>query len=224
MSRRNLTEFTERPKRSTTLRDVAYEAIKRGIITCAIKPGEFVNELQLAERLNIGRTPIHQALNRLMNEGLVDVISRKGVIVRPISLNEILHIVEVRLINECYCARLAAERADDKDIANLSDVAEQAAYSISTCNIENLMLLDREFHSTIARAARNAVVADLVKILHERLLRLWLLMPNALVIGKDIQQQHEAILRAIRRHASKNAEAAMRHHIEAFRTVVCKCF
>jgi DNA-binding GntR family transcriptional regulator len=198
--------------------------IKRRIITCAIKPGEFVNELQLAERLNIGRTPIHQALNRLMNEGLVDVISRKGVIVRSVSLNEVLNVIEVRLINECYCARLAAERADDEDIAKLSVVLEQSAHSISTANIESVMLLDREFHGTIARAARNDAVAELVKTLHERSLRLWLLTPNAIAISKDVQRQHEAILQAIRRHDAKKADAAMRRHIEAFRTVVCKFF
>ena len=55
-----------------------------------------------------------------MIEGMVDVIPRKGVIVRPVSLNEVLQIIETRLINEGYCSRLAAERANNSDIAELA--------------------------------------------------------------------------------------------------------
>src|SRR6478672_2854970 len=89
-----------------SLRDEAYGAIKHRIITCEFRPGEYVNELQLSALLKIGRTPVHQALDRLMVEGMVEVIPRKGVIVRPVSLNEVLQIIEVRLINEPFGARL----------------------------------------------------------------------------------------------------------------------
>ena len=98
---------------TASLRDAAYEAIKHRIITCAFRPGEYINELQLSALLNIGRTPVHQALDRLMVEGMVEVIPRKGVIVKPVSLNEVLQIIEVRLINEPLGARLAAEHASD---------------------------------------------------------------------------------------------------------------
>src|SRR5215471_18285123 len=102
--------------RATSLREAAYEAIKHRIITCAFRPGEYVNELQLSALLKIGRTPVHQALDRLMMEGMIEVIPRKGVIVKPMSLNEVLQIIEVRLINEPYGARLAADHADDSDL------------------------------------------------------------------------------------------------------------
>ena len=224
MSRRELTMAAPRAKRSETLREVTYEAIKLQIITCEIKPGEYVNELQLARRLRIGRTPVHQALTRLMNDGMVDVIPRKGVIVRPISLNEILHIIHVRLVNACYCALLAAERADDKDIASLRNVSKRARHCLSTGDIKALVLLDLEFHSLIASAARNVVLAELLRTLHERSLRLWLLIPNALDHGESMLQQHEAILQAICDRDAKKAETAMRQHIEAFRSMVCNYF
>src|SRR5262245_40892958 len=92
------------PITAASLRDAAYDAIKHRIITCAFRPGEYINELQLSSMLKIGRTPVHQALDRLMIEGLVDVIPRKGVIVRPVSLNEVLQIIETRLVNETYCS------------------------------------------------------------------------------------------------------------------------
>src|SRR5262245_15095751 len=112
----------EASARPQSLRETASEAIKHRIITCAFRPGEYINELQLSALLKIGRTPVHQALDRLMMEGMVEVIPRKGVIVKPVSLNEVLQIIEVRLINEPYGARLAADHADDTDLDELDDV------------------------------------------------------------------------------------------------------
>ena len=87
-----------------SLRDAAYEAIKHRIMTCKFKPGECINEASVAELLGFGRTPVHQALDRLMLEDMVDVIPRKGVIVKPVILSDVLQMVDVRLVNESYCA------------------------------------------------------------------------------------------------------------------------
>jgi DNA-binding GntR family transcriptional regulator len=214
---------SKKPRRadaSLSLRDSAYEAIKLKIITCAFKPGEYINELQLSSLLKIGRTPVHQALDRLMVEGMVDVIPRKGVIVKPVSLNEVLQIIEVRLINECYCARLAAERASDADLAEMEDVLKRAKHWTSLRNVVNMMLLDREFHLLVAQAAKNDVVAELLRALHERSLRFWFISLNEPRQYERVHEQHDAILQAVRRRDPDKAEAEMRRHIESFRANV----
>jgi len=203
-----------------SLRDKAYEAIKQRIITCAFKPGEYINELQLSSILKIGRTPVHQALDRLMIEGLVQVIPRKGVIVKPISLNEVLQIIEVRLINEPYGARLAAEHARDSDLSAMSDVLLQAKHWAALRNVELMMLLDREFHLRIAQSAKNDVLIELLRGLHERSLRFWFISLNAPKQYERVQVEHSGILAAIRKHNADHAEAAMRDHIESFRANV----
>jgi DNA-binding GntR family transcriptional regulator len=203
-----------------SLRDAAYEGIKHRIITCAFRPGEYINELQLSALLKIGRTPVHQALDRLMIEGMVEVIPRKGVIVKPVSLNEVLQIIEVRLINEPFGARLAAEHANDADLAALADVLKRAKNWATLRNIENMMLLDREFHLLIARAAKNDVLMELLRSLHERSLRFWFISLNAPAQYESVQKEHADILEAVRQRKPQKAEAAMRHHIESFRTNV----
>jgi DNA-binding GntR family transcriptional regulator len=203
-----------------SLRDAAYDAIKHRIITCAFRPGEYINELQLSALLKIGRTPVHQALDRLMIEGMVEVIPRKGVIVKPVSLNEVLQIIEVRLINEPFGARLAAEHANDTDLAALADVLKRAKNWAARRNIENMMLLDREFHLLIARAAKNDVLMELLRNLHERSLRFWFISLNAPAQYESVQNEHADILDAVRQRKPEKAEAAMRHHIESFRTNV----
>ncbi|MDB5508222.1 MAG: transcriptional regulator, GntR family [Hyphomicrobiales bacterium] len=200
-----------------SLRDAAYEAIKHRIITCAFKPGEYINEAFVSATLGIGRTPVHQAIDRLMLEGMLDVIPRKGVIVKPVSLDEIMQIVEVRLLNEGYCVRLAADRADADEIAHLSDILARAAQWIEARNSEQLMKLDREFHWVLARASKNAVLGDWLAKLHDRSLRFWFISLNKAGHHESVQAQHEAILSAIRARDPDGAEQAMRAHIEAFR-------
>jgi GntR family transcriptional regulator, rspAB operon transcriptional repressor len=224
MSRRELTKTKRGGGRFALLRDTAHEQIKIRIVTCALKPGEYVNEVQLSKMLGIGRTPVHQALDRLMVEGMVEILPRKGVIVKPLSLNELLHIIEVRLINECYCARLAATRASDRDIADLDDVLQRAGHWLAARNVEKLVLADREFHHLVARAARNDVVADLVRGFTDRSLRSWFLSLHDPVLYKSVHEQHQAVLSAIRNRDPDRARAAMRRHLEAFRAQVSRLF
>lgn len=211
------TEASAEPSAANSLRDTAYRAIKHRITTCALKPGEYINEAHLSVILGIGRTPVHEAVNRLMHEGMVDVIPRKGVIVKPVSLDESLEIIDVRLLNEGYCARLAADRADRDEILHMSDILAQARQWISARDSEQLMLLDREFHRILARASKNAVLADYVSRLNDRLLRFWFISLNTPGHHESVHRQHEEVLQAVRDRDPIGAERAMRSHIEAFR-------
>ena len=205
-----------------SLRDLAYEAIKYRIITCAFKPGEYVNEARVAAVLGLGRTPVHQAIDRLMLEGMVQVIPRKGVIVKPVSLDEVMQIIEARFIVEPQGVRLTAERADENDIAALADILSRAQQWTAVRNVEQMMLLDREFHLVLVRAARNDVFADILSKLHERSLRFWFISLTDIGHHGAVQQEHQAILQAIRDRDLDAAEVAMRQHIESFRNNVAR--
>jgi DNA-binding GntR family transcriptional regulator len=200
-----------------SLREEAYETIKLRIITCALKPGDYVNELQLSTLLAIGRTPVHQALERLMLEGMVDIIPHKGAIVRPFRLNEVLQIAEARTVNEIHCARLAAERASNHNVAALEDVLTRTRHWAPLRNVEKLVLLDRAFHRELASAAHNDALAELLRGLHDRWLRFWFVFHGAPDQHDRVRRQHEAILAAVRRRDPKAAEAAMRAHLEWLR-------
>ncbi len=205
-----------------SLRDAAYEAIKHQIITCKFKPGECINEASVAKLLGFGRTPVHQALDRLMLEEMVDVIPRKGVIVKPVILSDVLQMVDVRLVNETYCAQLAAERADDADIKALEAVVGRARKAILDRNIQAMMMLDRDFHLALGRATKNTELAELIRKLNERSLRFWYIAFTTPDHHNSFQEQHEAILTAVRSHDASRAALAMRAHVEAFRKSVAR--
>jgi DNA-binding GntR family transcriptional regulator len=202
---------------ASSLLDTAYDEIKRRITICAFRPGDYLNEAEISTMLGIGRTPVHQAIDRLMVEGLVQVMPRKGIIVKPVSLDEVMQTIEVRLLNESYCVRLAADRASAGEMDELTSILARAQNELATRDGERLMRLDREFHGVLAQSARNPVLTELLGRLHDRSLRFWILSLNTPGHHLSVQQQHLAILAAIRDRDPDGAEQAMRAHIEAFR-------
>jgi GntR family transcriptional regulator, rspAB operon transcriptional repressor len=205
-----------------SLRDQAYAEIKRRINRLEYCPGAYLNEAQISRHLKIGRTPVHQALDRLMLEGLVQVIPRKGVMVQTVSLDQVLDILEARLVNEPYCASLAAELATSQDIARMQQLFASAAPLIRARDREKLMNLDRAFHRLISDAARNSIVADILTMLHERSLRFWFIAFADDLQLRRIDDEHRAILSAIKQRNGAEAEAAMRAHIESSRNHIMR--
>jgi GntR family transcriptional regulator, rspAB operon transcriptional repressor len=202
---------------AVSLRERAYRSIREKIITCELRPGEALSEGALSQALGIGRTPVHQALDRLMLEGLVDVLPRKGVIVRPLSLDEVVDIIDVRLVNETWCARLVAERATAAEIAALEDNLARFGRAVEDRDLVRLMRLDEAFHLALSGAARNPVLADLLRTLHSRSLRFWFVSLRAADHYRRVAREHAAIVATIRQRSPADAEGAMRAHIEAFR-------
>lgn len=206
------------PARAPSLRDQAYSAIKQRIITFRYQPGRYLNETSVSSELGIGRTPVHQALNRLSLEGMVEVIPRKGVIVKPVSLHEVMQIVEARLGIEPYAVRLAAKRAQAHHIERMESIMQRAQDAMAERDIEELMGLDREFHGAIAAAAANAVLSDILRNLHDRSLRLWFISLNDSKHLLGVQSEHAEILEAVRNRDEDAAANCMTAHIRAFGT------
>jgi GntR family transcriptional regulator, rspAB operon transcriptional repressor len=107
-----------------SLRDQAYE---RRINRPEYCPGAYLNQARISRQLKIGGTPLHQALERSMPERLVQVIPRKGVMVPTVSLDQMLNFLEARLVNEPYCASLAAELATSQGIARMQQLFASVA-------------------------------------------------------------------------------------------------
>jgi DNA-binding GntR family transcriptional regulator len=211
----------ERPA-GARLSDLAYEQIKRRIITLEYRPGSYLNAAQVSAQLDLGVTPVNQALNRLMVEGMVEVIPRKGAFVRPVSLEEILNVIDVRHVTEMHCVRLAVERATDTELAGLGEVLDRAEALVPKRDIEGLMLLDREFHLRLSRAARNPVLAEILLSLHERSLRFWFISLSDDEHLIAVLREHREIADRLRRRDAEGACAAMRAHIESFHATIVR--
>ncbi|WP_454731440.1 MULTISPECIES: GntR family transcriptional regulator [Cupriavidus] len=208
---------TSRAATGAAMREQAYAEIKRRIIACEFRPGEPLNEAQVAGLLGLGRTPVHQALHRLEVEGLVSILPRKGVLVTPLSLNEVLDMIEVRATNEVLCATLAAERGHESDFMAMREIVDRTPDLLARRDIAGLASLDLKFHTAMSAASRNRVLADLLRNLHEKQARFWFLSLSDPRHLEKVYQEHLEIVDALERRDIPAVREAIREHIDEFR-------
>ena len=197
--------------------ETAYALLKDKLTTLAYPPGEFLNIATLVDSLQVGRTPINHALHRLATEGLVQVIPRKGVVVSPLSINDALHLIDVRLANERLCARLAAERITAVEVEDLRKVAGAFDAAVLTRDMPLIMNCDRLFHERIAAASGNSILIEILKVLHARSQRFWAISLAAEGHLAEVTVEHQDIVAAL---AANDVDAAVRTveaHILSFR-------
>lgn len=203
-------------KRSS-LSQLAYTEIKRRIITLGFRPGEFLNESTICRLLGLGRTPVHEALHILKLEGLVDIIPRKGIIVRSDSLNDVIALLETRMIVEPPCIGLAAERAQAQHLAVLENLMQETRDAIEQGDRVRFMSIDTRFHHELVKASANPVMAEVMRLLHERASRIWYLQVWSDDDLRLTRTEHEAIVAAVKCSDREAATAAAQVHLASLR-------
>lgn len=138
-----------------TLADRSYRELEELIVTLQLPPGTVLSEQALAQRMEFGRTPIREALQRLARDGLVVILPRRGVLVSEINLRSQLRLLEVRRELERLMARLAAERGTAAEAQAFSDIAEGMREAAAGADDLAFMRLDRQLNLLVSQAARN---------------------------------------------------------------------
>src|SRR5215470_1227378 len=195
----------------------AYAEIKEKIITLYFLPGQYLNEAAISSLLDVGRTPVHQALQRLELEGLVEIMPRKGVVVLPDSISEIIKILDSRAAVEAELAKAAARRVSVEDSKALMSLASATRHTKSGTGMDDFIACDRAFHRKLAECSGNTVLSDFAQQLHERSIRYWYLHLWQTMDVPATTRQHAAIADAIAKHDGERAAAAMRDHIESLK-------
>lgn len=186
-----------------TLRDMA--------ISYQFKPGERLSESELAERLGVSRTPVREALARLVIDGFLVPASR-GYMQRTLDVKESLDLYEARVAIERECVRLAIERATDAQLSEALAYLEQNQRVPTDTPMERLVDLDEGFHLRVAEMADNAELRRMLVSLNERIRFIrWIDMES---VGRaSTQQEHLDILRAISARDLVASEQLMAAHI-----------
>jgi len=199
-----------RPKPMTVR---AYEDIKSRILSMELRPGQFLNEATLCEMVGLGRMPVHQAIHRLQAERLIEVIPRKGLLVRSDTLNDVIEMLEARMAIEPNVAALAAERMPRERLGALRALLDDSQQLVASNERAAFRLVDRAFHGVIGDGAGNRILAETMRPLHERSDLIWYLriMPHETL--EITQHEHEAILKAIVRRDAQAARDAMQAHL-----------
>lgn len=202
------TNETSRGNRSFSLRD----AIEQDIVTGRYAPGERLDEVTLAKRFEVSRTPIREALLQLGSAGLVEHQMHRGTFVAVRTLGDIVQMFEVMAELEGMCGRLAARRSSPDQIAAIV-TANNACIAAKGGEPDEYYYANETFHHTIYHASGNAFLVEQAVALHTRLKpyrRLQLRVPGRLRSSSD---EHQQIVAAILEGNPAAAEAALKAHI-----------
>jgi DNA-binding GntR family transcriptional regulator len=197
------------------LSDKAYDLIRHKIVTLELSPLSPIDEQALMEDLQLGRTPIREALQRLAAEGFVFFAPRRGIFVADISITDLQKIFELRFVLEGFCARLAAQRATEQQLAEMASVTAALA-QVPDGDVKALMAIDERFHKLLYQAADNEFLADTLQRLHALSFRLWYLVLDRLHGVRGAMEQHLAITAALKAKDGARAEALVQQHVSQF--------
>lgn len=212
-SKRTQSPVRTRKRKGLLLSDQAYEELKWKILDSELKPGRLYTEAELCEFIKLGRSPVRSALFKLQHDRLIEVVPRKGMLIRPWSSMEVHELMHARLILEPEIVKAAATKAGVDDIKKLKKILEEGRAHLKNSDRRGLMRVDHEFHIGLATASKNPVFVELVKFLKQRSHSLWLITISSAEKMGQVQEQHELILQAIINGDAESAMTAMTNHL-----------
>ena len=194
--------------------DVVYQKIKDEIVMAQLEPGALVDEISLAGRFCVSRTPIREALRRLEQDGLVTTIPRRGTLVRRPTLQDIMEIDQIRTLLEPAAARLAAGRVNADALERIAEELQRLQKS-PQIDLAEFLAVDWQLHELVLTASGNTHMREIVNSLHDRLsaVRWRSAHPRAELAVDELLE----LVQALRQGDGSAAEAVMLKHLLATR-------
>lgn len=203
-------------KSSVSLSQKAYEQIRRKIVTLELPPGSIVDESELQIQLELGRTPIREALLRLSLEKLVTIIPRRGIFVTDIRITDLKQLFEVRMTLESLAARLASSRGTEEHWRQMRVALSNLPDHDHPAKNQALIVVDEMCHTIIYEAAENKILKDTLTELYALSLRLWYFFLLKIGNMQSAIEEHIHILEALEARDADRAAYLLEGHILSF--------
>ncbi|MGU3586762.1 GntR family transcriptional regulator [Rhodococcus sp. C26F] len=205
---------------SATNADRAYEIVRERLVMLDIRPGEPINDDQLAEGLGFGRTPVREALKRLEQERLVVAYPRRGTFATPVDMTDLADISEIRKQLEPTAAARAARTASPSARARLSALAEKVAEIPDSADPREVLRQDVRVHREIYRASGNPHLEDILVSLDAHATRIWCLFLDRLPDVAGHVREHAPLLQAIVDGDEETASSLTLAHVTGFEKAI----
>lgn len=161
-----------------SLGEQAYNLIEEMIVTLQLEPGRVFSEADLSNEINIGRTPMREAMQRLANERLLTILPRRGIMVTEVRITDLLALLETRRTLERLVSSKAARRAKPEHCEELRLCSEAIKAAAEKRDMAEFMRQDREFDVILGAASRNSFATRALQPLHAHCRRFWYLYKN----------------------------------------------
>ena len=193
-----------------------YETLKHEILNLTLEPGSPIDEVKLAERFGISRTPIREAMVKLAGEGLVVTLPNRFTIVAPIDFPNLPQFFDALTLMYRVTTRLAAANRTADEMAVIRELQRGYTEAVEASDVPAMIEVNRNFHAAIARAGKNRYYTKLfIRLLDEgrRLLRLYYSSYND-KLPRIYLQEHEVMLAAIEQQDVEAADHIAQAHAE----------
>lgn len=199
---------------SRPIREIAYDVLKKAIITGEIPAGERIVETEYADRLHISRTPLREALRKLERDGLVEYVMRRGVVVHAFTTEDVDQIYTIRNSLEMLTLPYIIENATAEDIAALREKLAAMDALIARDDIEGLSPLARDFHTCLTAISGKNRILRVIEGQDEYIRRF-----SAMAIRQEnrrssAHEEHHKLVDLVEKKDLPALEELMRHHIE----------
>ncbi len=198
------------------LADRAYVELRDRLVTLRIAPGAPIDEDMLGQELEMGRTPVREAIKRLALENLVTVFPRRGTFASEINITDLAHISDVRGQLEGHAAFRAAQRITEAQRVELDELLGELAQSKGSDDRTALIGLDAKVHRFIYRCAGNPYLEETLGRYFNLSLRIWHLVLDRLPHLFARVHEHDALLRAIADGDASGAREIVAEHVATF--------
>lgn len=199
----------------------AYRFIKARILDHRFAVGHRLRAQDLAEQMEISRTPVREALGRLEQEGLVRREGGWGFAVRELSLADVLDLFDVREALELQALAVAMPRIEARISARLREHLDDSEAALLAGRATESLRLARRFHSAIAQSGGNALLTSMLEGLNDRIHMVGLSLAQRFPDRpREVLQENRALLEAIENRDSRRAARLLRHHIRRSRELL----
>lgn len=201
--------------RGRNLRDQIYIIVRTLIVTGAIKPGETIDEKAIAAQLDVSRTPVREAVKKLSDEHLVEVIAQSGTRAARINRAEIHESYLIRRALEIESASQAAGNIHQGHADKLADILHRHSRALERRQYVDAINADDEFHAQIAMISNLPRLWKTIEISKAQIDRCRHMMLPRTGQAEATLEQHREIMRALNSHNPDRAGAAMRSHLDS---------
>jgi DNA-binding GntR family transcriptional regulator len=196
------------PLQRSSLREQVYEVVLQAIVNADFPPGHQIRDLDIARSLGVSRTPVREALQRLVDEGLVETAPGAATRVTPIDVDAVRNIYPIVGALHALAVRLGAERIGRSELEELTRTNDAFAAAVAKRQIVAALAADDAFHGIVIRAAQNPELERALDRLMPHIRRLQLAQFGSEPARLSIRQ-HKAIVTAFRRDSVDDAMQTM---------------
>lgn len=194
--------------------ETAYSRLRTLILSGQLAPDSTITENAMVERLALGKTPVREAMRRLVLEGLLDVTPRLGYTVTGISLRDVNDIFQLRVIVEVAAAQLAVDQMTEEALERLEALSTSSYDPDDPDSLQRYAAENAEYHDIIGTLSGNRRLADLITRLMLESRRFVQIAQLTREHGEEVVLQHVAIVEAFRAGDSAAVGDAVRVHVE----------